>query len=42
MLDKETKFSDELEKKKNELINDWKLNYGTGKESIDNFLDNFM
>lgn len=42
MLDKETKFSDELEKKKNELINDWKMNYGEGKESIDKYLENFM
>lgn len=37
-----TKFSQELEKKRNSLIMDWEKQYSTGKKSIDMVLENFI
>lgn len=35
-------FSETLEKKKLSLIKDWEKNWGTGKESIDKVLENYL
>lgn len=37
-----TKFSDELENKKNLLITEWENKFGTGKESIEKVLQNYL
>jgi len=37
-----TNFSDTLEKKKLSLIKDWENTWGTGKESIDKVLENYL
>ncbi|MCF7886000.1 MAG: TdeIII family type II restriction endonuclease [Candidatus Marinimicrobia bacterium] len=37
-----TQFSDELEEKKESLIQDWEQNWGKGRESIEIVLDNFI
>ena len=37
-----TKFSEELEKKKRLLINDWEDKFGTGRSSIEKVLENYL
>lgn len=37
-----TKFSEELEKKKRLLINDWENKFGTGRSSIEIVLENYL
>lgn len=42
MMLQPTNFSDTLEKKKHSLIKDWESKWGTGKESIDKVLENYL
>lgn len=42
MSEEPIKFSDELEKKKLLLFDEWKENFGDGKESIDKVLENYL
>ena len=37
-----TRFSEELEKKKRLLINDWEDKFGTGRLSIEKVLENYL
>ena len=42
MKDEPTKFSDEIEKKRNSLCVDWEKKFGTGRDSIRAVLEKYL